>query len=271
MANELANVSMGDKLAYAQTLADSGMLPQAYRRNPANVLWAVEYGAALGIPPVVAIGLIHVMDGKPVASATMIGGLVRKAGHRLRVESDDTRAVAKISRSDDKDYWFEASFSMADANRAGVSRNPTWSKYPKAMMEARAITAVARKACPEVLMGVQYTAEELGGSAALEDLPAVAAAPAAVVSDGRWSDKERAAFCAELNRMGIEYDAAAAWSESRGKPRPSAMAPALRAKMLQALAGPLRAEFDAWVAAQAPAVDEDGVVEAESEPMESFV
>jgi hypothetical protein len=259
---------MGDKLAYAQTLADSGMLPQAYRRNPANVLWAVEYGAALGIPPVVAIGLIHVMDGKPVASATMIGGLVRKAGHRLRVESDDTRAVAKISRSDDKDYWFEASFSMADATRAGVSRNPTWNKYPKAMMEARAITAVARKACPEVLMGVQFTAEELGGAAAVEDLPATAAA--AVVSDGRWSDKERNAFCAELGRMNIVYEDAAAWSESRGKPRPSAMAPALRAKMLQALAGPLRAEFDAWVAAQAP-VDEDGVVEAESEPMESFV
>jgi hypothetical protein len=269
MANELTIVSMGDKLAYAQTLADSGMLPAAYRRNPANVLWAVEYGAALGIPPVVAIGLIHVMDGKPVASATMIGGLVRKAGHRLRVESDDTRAVAKISRSDDKEYWFEASFSMADAKRAGLDRNPTWGKYPKAMMTARATTAVARMACPEVLMGVEFTAEELGGSAMPEDLPSGAAV---VVSEGRWSDVERKAFCAELGRLGIEYDAAAAWSESRGRPRPSAMTAAMRTKMLQALAGPMRAEFDAWCApAPAPApVDADGVVDAD-EPTEPFI
>ena len=259
MANELATVGMGDKLAYAQALSDSGMLPAAYRKNPANVLWAIEYGAALGIQPVVAIGLVHTMDGKPVASATKIGGLVRKAGHRLRVEADDTRAVAKISRADDKDYWFEAAFSMADAKRAGIDRNPTWGKYPKAMMIARATTAVARMACPEVLMGVEFTAEELGGSAMPEDLPSGAAV---VVSEGRWSDAERKAFCAELGRLGIDYAAAAAWSESRGMPRPSAMTPAMRTKMLQALAGPLRAEFDAWCAPAPAAVDAEPFFDA---------
>jgi hypothetical protein len=50
------------------------------------------------------------------------------------------------------------------------------------------------------------------------------------------------------------------------------MTAAMRTKMLQALAGPMRAEFDAWCApAPAPApVDADGVVDAE-EAMEPFV
>ena len=42
------------KLAYARELANSGLLPAAYRRNPANVLWAVEYGEMLGLPPMAA-------------------------------------------------------------------------------------------------------------------------------------------------------------------------------------------------------------------------
>jgi hypothetical protein len=29
------------KLAYARALSDSGLLPGVYRRNPANILWAV--------------------------------------------------------------------------------------------------------------------------------------------------------------------------------------------------------------------------------------
>lgn len=245
MSTELATVTMGDKLAYAQQLADSGMLPAAYRKNPSNVLWAVEYGAALGIPPVVAIGLIHVMDGKPVASATMIGGLVRKAGHRLRVESDDTRAVAKISRSDDPEYWFEATFSLADAKRAGIDRNPTWGKYPRAMMIARATTAVARMACPEVLMGVEFTAEELGGSVSVDDLPR-----GAVVDDARWGDADRVRFCAALTQLGMDYDDVAEWCESKGHPRPSEMRAKLREKVLAVLQSERRAEFDGWMASR---------------------
>ena len=39
------------KLQYARALAESGLLPAAYRKNPANVLWAVEYGDMLGLVP----------------------------------------------------------------------------------------------------------------------------------------------------------------------------------------------------------------------------
>ena len=43
------------KIQYARALADSGLLPESYRRQPANVLWAMEYADMLGLPPMAAI------------------------------------------------------------------------------------------------------------------------------------------------------------------------------------------------------------------------
>lgn len=258
MANELAisGGEMAAKLAYAKQLASASMLPASYRGNPGNVLWAIEYGAALGLPPVVAIGMVHVMDGKPVASATMISGLVRRAGHKLRVTANNDRAVAVIIRSDDPGFEHRVEFTMADANRAGLTRNQTWQKYPQAMLTARAVTACARQACPEALMGVQYTAEELGGDASTDDLPSRAPVTVETVAPAgpqRWSDSERAAFCASLGNLGLDYNDIAAWCESLGKPRPSVMPVAQRNALLAAVAGSGRARFDSWLAAQTPA------------------
>jgi hypothetical protein len=68
----------------------------------------------------------------------------------------------------------------------------------------------------------------------------------------RWSDNERKAFCAELDKLGVKYEAVGAWCESVGKPRPSEMEPAQRSAVLSALLGPARGKFDAFVATPTP-------------------
>ena len=160
------------KMNYAKALAPSDLLPKQYRDKPANVLIAVEYGEALGLAPMAAIQGIHVVEGKPTASAQLIGALVRNAGHLLRVTGNDTQAVAQIVRRDDPEFTFEAVWTMDRAKAAGLTGKQVWKQYPAAMLKARAITEVARDACPEVLSGVAYTAEELEPVAA----PAVSAA-----------------------------------------------------------------------------------------------
>lgn len=259
MSNEIvaANNDMNSKLAYAKQLAASNLLPPNYKNNPGNILWAIEYGAAHGLAPVVAIGMIHVIEGKPAMSAQGLAGMVRRAGHRLRVESDDTRAVATIIRADDPDFKFEATFSMIDAKKAKVDGKDTWTKWPRNMMEARAIAAVARKACSEILLGGGYIAEELGGAAFAEDLPA----GASIAEPQRWPDAERKAFCAELTANSMDYEDVAEWCQSRGHDRPSGMSVKLRGKVLEALRSPARGGFDAWLASKnATAIDADGVV-----------
>ena len=109
---------LSEQMRYAQALAAAGLLPPAYRRQPANVLLAMEYAKALNIPVMTAIQGVHVIDGKPSASAGLISALVRKAGHRLRVTGDDTRAVCEIVRHDDPDFTFRAEWTLDRAKAA---------------------------------------------------------------------------------------------------------------------------------------------------------
>ena len=177
------------KVTYAKHLAQAGLLPKAYHGQPGNVLLAVEMGESLGIPTMTAISSIHIVDGKPTASAGLMSALVRRAGHRLRVTGDDTRAVAEIVRADDPDFTFRSEWTMERAKAAGLTGKGVWKSYPAAMLKARAISEVARDACQEALSGVIYTPEELGatitvdadGEMVLDATPAPAPEPEDIV------------------------------------------------------------------------------------------
>jgi hypothetical protein len=164
MSTEIAlySASVPDRMRYAEALAQASLLPEAYRRQPANVLLALESGAALGVAPMVAIQEIHVIKGKPTLSAQLQSALVRRAGHRLRVTGDAQHAVCEITRADDPDFTFRSEWTMERAKDAGLLSNDTWRKYPQNMLKARAISECSRDACPDVIVGFGYTAEELG-------------------------------------------------------------------------------------------------------------
>lgn len=155
--------TLSEQVEYAQLLADSNLLPKSFQKQPANVLMAIEFGNSLGLTPIMAMQEITVIQGKPTASANLIGALVRKAGHRLRVKVDSQQlvAVAQIVRKDDPEFTYEARWDMDRAKRAGLTGKDNWKNYSEAMLKARAITEVAREACPEALMGVDYTPEEI--------------------------------------------------------------------------------------------------------------
>jgi hypothetical protein len=154
--------AMPAKIQYAEKLANSGLLPAAFRKQPANVLYAVEYGDMLGLAPMAAITGIHVIEGKPTASAGLISALVRRAGHKLRVSGDAASATCEITRADDPSYTFRVTFTVEDAKTAGLTGKPVWKQYGTSMLKARAITQCARDACEEALFGLHYTPEELG-------------------------------------------------------------------------------------------------------------
>lgn len=170
--------SLPAKIQYAKALAESGLLPAEYRKQPANVLYAVEYGDMIGIPPMAAITGIHVIEGKPSASAGLISGLVRSAGHKLRVGYDASKMMgwATIIRSDDPDHEFRSEWDLDRAVTAELctikdgkpyavdskGRSKPWRKFYPSMVKARAITEVARDGCEEVLFGLHYTPDELG-------------------------------------------------------------------------------------------------------------
>ena len=232
--------SLPAKVEYAKLLADSGLLPAAYRMRPANVLYAVEYGDMLGLPPMAAITGIHIIEGKPSASAGLISALVRRAGHKLRVGYDAEKRTgwAEIVRSDDPDYTFRSEWDLNRAVTAELctikdgqpfaldskGKSLPWRKFFPSMTKARAITEVARDACEEALYGLHYTPEELGaeltadGEVAEADVVDAEIVPdeTAVETDQEWlaSALERAANFTEWDPDGLKV-----WHETGEKLR----------------------------------------------------
>jgi len=72
----------------------------------------------------------------------------------------------------------------------------------------------------------------------LSKAPPTPAATSATPERTRWPDAARVAFCAELGKLGINYDDCAEWCESLGRPRPSTMTPDERSKLIAALLTP---------------------------------
>ncbi|WP_224273987.1 hypothetical protein [Streptomyces sp. LS1784] len=228
-AEIVRTAALPDLVRYAEHLAHADLLPKQFVNRPANVLYAIEYGRTLGITPIAALTGIHVIEGKPSASSGLIGGLVRQAGHKLRVKGDDRSAIAQIIRADDPDWTYEVTWTLERAAQAGLcqikngrpyardykDRPTAWEKYPAAMLKARAITEVARDACEDVLFGLHYTPEELGAyvnqdgepvEAPVQPLRAVPAEPVAEQRDFLHEAYE-AATAADVRRIWQEAKA----------------------------------------------------------------
>lgn len=151
------------QMNFARALASGTMLPDAYRNQPANVLIAIGLGQSMGLSPAESLYRIAVIKGKPTASAELIAANVRKSGHKLRVLTDEQAmsVTATIVRADDPDFEFKVTRDLAWAQSMGLDRNDNYRKQPLTMLQWRAITAVARLACPEALYGVSYTPDEM--------------------------------------------------------------------------------------------------------------
>lgn len=146
----------------AAVILKSGLAPKSLN-SAEKILTVALKGRELQIPPMMALSHIHVVEGKPTMSAELMVALVQRAGHKVRVtQTTADQCVVEGERVDDPDHPSEVSFSMQDAQTAGVANKQNWQRYPAAMLRARAISALCRFAFADVLMGVSYVPEELG-------------------------------------------------------------------------------------------------------------
>jgi hypothetical protein len=141
----------------------SGMLPTSIKTVEAASIIALK-SRELGLPLMVGFSNIHVINGKPCMSAELIQSQARKNLPGLIfniVKTDDKICEVSAQRPERGSTAVKVSFSIEDAKRAGLLTKDPWKNYPAAMLRARAITACLRVVCPDALMGVSYTPEEL--------------------------------------------------------------------------------------------------------------
>lgn len=158
-----SEVTIREQQEFAQLAQGAGIVPQAYRGKPADIFVAVNFGDSIGLNPAESLYRINVIQGKPTMSAELILSKVREAGHKLRIIKDEKNmsVTAQIIRADDPDFTFEETRDAKWAQAMGLANKDNYKKQPMTMLKWRAVTAVAREACPEALYGAGYTADEL--------------------------------------------------------------------------------------------------------------
>lgn len=150
----------------AGIFAQSGMF--ADTKQMAQAFVKIMAGQAMGFDPFSAMNGIHIIKGKPSMGAGLIAAAVdRHPGYDFTVikHTEKECEIVFLKRRDGS--WVEAgrsAFTLEDAKRAGLTSNATWTKYPKNMLYARAMSNGARWYCAGVFGGAVYTAEELGES-----------------------------------------------------------------------------------------------------------
>lgn len=158
---------LDQRIHYAETIAAAGLLPDAFRKNPPNVLIAIEVAATLEESPWTVMQEMGVINGKPNFSAKFMRIRVRKAGHRLRETFENGVATCTIWRSDDPEFPHTTSWDERKARQHELWGKGHWKKNPELMLKNRALSECVREACYEVMGGVAYTDEEM-----MHDFPA---------------------------------------------------------------------------------------------------
>ncbi len=156
----------------ATELLKSGFLPKIYI-TPEQVVAVMLKGRELGLPPLEAIQRLFVINGKIGMEGQLMVALANRSGVledlQITFDGEGIKLVCKcrVKRKDRE--WYESTFSIEEAIKAGLmGKENTWAKYPKDMLQWRAISRNFRITFSDYLAGV-YLPEELTSGISSED------------------------------------------------------------------------------------------------------
>lgn len=142
----------------ADMLVKSQFLPKAINTGP-KALAIILAGRELGMPPMLALRSIHIIEGKPVLAADSLLGAFKRAGGRAKFgELSEKRAELWLKHPNGDEHT--ETFTWEMATKAQLINKDNWKKFPQAMLRSRVITAGLKSLGWEPAAGV-YDPEEL--------------------------------------------------------------------------------------------------------------
>lgn len=151
----------GECLTLARTLVASRLLPRAIT-TPEAAFAVIMTGRELGLTAMQSLRSIHIIEGKPTLSADLMIALVRRSPvceYMVLVESTAKVATYEAKRKDSPKPT-RMSFTIEDAERAGLLGKDNWRKFAPAMLRARCGSAICRAEFSDVMLGV-YDPDEI--------------------------------------------------------------------------------------------------------------
>lgn len=181
-------------------------------REEAQAIVKILYGGELGFGPIASVMGVYIVDGRPSLSAQLIASAIQRSDrytYRVREWTATSCRIeffaARGQAGQGMESLGESSFTIAEANTAGLTGKTVWKQYPKAMLWARAMSQGARAYTAEIFSGAIYTPEELG---------------AEVLEDGRVIDVEPALPQLAAEQPGIPPTRERDVDDQPRKPRP---------------------------------------------------
>lgn len=168
-------VDFAGLMRFCEELVPTGFLPE-HIKTAGQAAAIILAGRELRMDPMLALRSITMVKGKIVVSADAQLALFKKAGgHATFSKLSDTEAVLDLVHPNGDRHT--ETFTTADAKRAGLDRpsrngEPSmYSKFPKAMLRSRAITAGLKS------IGFEPTSGTYDPDEAQHFMPAEAPAP----------------------------------------------------------------------------------------------
>lgn len=154
--------SVEEVFRLATAVAKSGLAPSTMR-TAEQITIAIMHGAEIGLPPMMAIQKIAVVNGRPTIWGDALPALLLARGFRLDEAIDGTDdgrgATCTVIRPDGSKITRR--FTIGDAKLAGLwGKAGPWKQYPDRMLQMRARGYAARDGAADVLSGL-YVAEEV--------------------------------------------------------------------------------------------------------------
>lgn len=146
----------------ANLLATSALIPSALQNKPQDVLCVLITGHEIGLSPMQALRGMHVIEGKGSMSADLMAGLVISRTDVCKylrpVESTEKVCTIETLRVGHPEP-VRFSYTIEQAQRAGLTNKKNWQNDPQAMLIARAKTRICRAVYPDLCFGL-YSEEE---------------------------------------------------------------------------------------------------------------
>lgn len=137
--------------------ASTDMVPKQYRNQPENAAVAIMWGNEVGLAPLQSLQNIAVINGNPSLWGDALVALVKSSGlcELLTTHWDQATLTATVTTRRKGEPEEARSFSMQDAQIAGLANRDTYKNHPRRMLQARARSHVLRDVYADLIKGFQ--------------------------------------------------------------------------------------------------------------------
>jgi hypothetical protein len=120
----------------------------------------IKAGQEMGFQPFTSIAGFHLIKGKVIPGASLIGAKIKSSGaydydiNELTNQKCVVQFFRKNAAGDLTPMGIPIEYTYEQAQTAGLTSNQTWSKHPQDMLFATCLRKGGRRYCPELLAGL---------------------------------------------------------------------------------------------------------------------